>query len=296
MFQFSSSSQDPLGMMTDSDLAIVPVTKNADNPGQGSKLRFTAVSSGMGLGSCDLGLGNLGALVPLPPPPVAPEKSSNSAHAETKSRGRSIKRDPTKTTKTMTRTSAPKGRSTKPDKVPKKHKKTKGDKHAKRDRKLVKKATKAVRKVNTKGNSRATSSKRATRSRPTGSMREPAEVGVGEVSFKTTPLESLFQWPKFMMEKVLSLNKHQRPVQAQVWTEFSGAGTAEIALDALAAAAPSKLQAKVISQADWDRSSQTALLGNHGQSVHLFGDIAGLCSEEMITEAELRVAVEVTWW
>ena len=55
-----------------------------------------------------------------------------------------------------------------------------------------------------------------------------------------TPVVESFRWPHHLMEKVLSRDgrDHLRPLHVQVFSEFSGAGTAESSLQAIASAAP----------------------------------------------------------
>lgn len=97
---------------------------------------------------------------------------------------------------------------------------------------------------------------------------------------------------------------HVKPkrVHVQAFSEFSGAGTAEVSLKALASAAsvcmgsdgPNPLSVKVMRQSDWDKTAQTALINNSDVDTRTFGDIMDMCSEEMKQKANRKVAVEAT--
>lgn len=88
----------------------------------------------------------------------------------------------------------------------------------------------------------------------------------------------------------------KKPVHVQLWTEFSGAGTPEFALKALASQVPEHLSMQVMSQCDWSPTAQTCCINNSDKDTHLFSDIADIMSEEMKARAERRVAVEVAWF
>ena len=95
------------------------------------------------------------------------------------------------------------------------------------------------------------------------------------------------------MRSVLNEHKPDRPLHVQVYSEFSGAGTAEISAKALAAAAPESLEIDVVSVADWDNIASSALMANSSSNTHVFGDIASACSEKMQRLCERPVGVKV---
>ena len=82
-------------------------------------------------------------------------------------------------------------------------------------------------------------------------------------------------------------------VHVQQFSEFSGAGTAEFALKALASALPDKLSARIMHQSDWNKAAQNSLINNSDADTHVFGDIKEICSDDMNRKTSRRVAVEV---
>ena len=120
------------------------------------------------------------------------------------------------------------------------------------------------------------------------------DVRPEDITMTETPLKQLFQWPEHMTRMFFNdcCDSQKKPVHVQLWTEFSGAGTPEFALNALASQVPEHLSVKVMGQCDWNNAAQTCLINNSDQETHLFGDIAGVMSEEMKARAERRVAVE----
>lgn len=152
--------------------------------------------------------------------------------------------------------------------------------------------------------SKASSSKRGAflnRARSTESRKKKAKVTVtaaGEEAandeFLSTSLKDLFSWPRRMIETIFNkMSKPGEKIHIQQFSEFSGAGTAEFAMTALAAAAPDILSSRVMHQADWDNSASRALINNAEDDSHVFGDIRDICSEEMVRKTSRRVAVEV---
>ena len=118
-----------------------------------------------------------------------------------------------------------------------------------------------------------------------------------DLAFKQTQVEEAFHWPQVLLESFAEGRMDQphmsEPVHIQMWTEFSGAGTPEFALEALAAATD-KLTAEIISTGDWGTNPQTTLMNNTDSKTHVFGDISDVLTDEMRMLAERRVPVEVT--
>lgn len=111
----------------------------------------------------------------------------------------------------------------------------------------------------------------------------------------STSLKDLFSWPRRMIETIF--NKMAKPgqkIHIQQFSQFSGAGTAEFALTALAAAAPDILSSRVMHQADWDNSASISLINNSEDDSRIFGGTKDICSEEMVRKTSRTVAVEVT--
>lgn len=124
------------------------------------------------------------------------------------------------------------------------------------------------------------------------------DVKPEDITMTETPLKQLFHWPE-QMAKVFSTDccdAQKKPVHVQLWTEFSGAGTPEFALKALASQVPEHLSMQVMSQCDWSPTAQTCCINNSDKDTHLFSDIADIMSEERKARAERRVAVEVAWF
>ena len=137
------------------------------------------------------------------------------------------------------------------------------------------------------------------RPRSTESRKRVSVAAEGEETaddhFLSTSLKGLFSWPRRMIDTIFSrIPKPDQKIHIQQFSEFSGAGTAEFAMTALAAAAPDILSSRMMHQADWDNSASRALINNAEDDSHIFGDIKDICSEEMKRKTSRRVAVEVT--
>jgi hypothetical protein len=124
------------------------------------------------------------------------------------------------------------------------------------------------------------------------------DVKPEDITMTETPLKQLFHWPEQMAKVFFTdcCDAQKKPVHVQLWTEFSGAGTPEFALKALASQVLEHLSMQVMSQCDWSPTAQTCCINNSDKDTHLFSDIADIMSEEMKARAERRVAVEVAWF
>lgn len=162
----------------------------------------------------------------------------------------------------------------------------------------VKKASKQGRKPRMQAK-RGRSDKGAS-SRPKTAKRKTCESEDDEtVVFRKTDLEKSFSWPDRLMQMAAKhINSNPGRYHLQVFSEFSGAGTAEVAMSAIANASgavfTNPLGLSVVHQSDWDKTAQTALLNNSDQTTHIFGDIKDVCSDEMKQKVDRKVAVEVT--
>ena len=109
-----------------------------------------------------------------------------------------------------------------------------------------------------------------------------------------TDVKALFRWPALMMDELRQHLPAQggKPLQVQMFSEFSGAGTAEFAMSALAAAAPGLLSCVVVRQGDWSSAAETALINNAQKDTHIFSDIEDISSVPMKSKTSRRVAVE----
>ncbi len=111
--------------------------------------------------------------------------------------------------------------------------------------------------------------------------------------FKETNASRLFKWPGKMIQKIFSEKPNGKPIHVQLWTEFSGAGTAEVALNGISSACH-LLTSQVMGSADWAPHSRMALINNSTDaSQHVFGDIADVCPSSMLEKAKRNVALTV---
>ena len=106
------------------------------------------------------------------------------------------------------------------------------------------------------------------------------------------PLAKAFQWPQHLTQQLLQHHPPDKPLHVQLYSEFSGAGTAEFAAQALEAACD-PLCVDVVSVADWNTNAATALVANTGPETHVFGDIAEVCSEKMRRLCDRPMCVKV---
>ncbi|CAE6937046.1 RSN1 [Symbiodinium microadriaticum] len=107
------------------------------------------------------------------------------------------------------------------------------------------------------------------------------------------PLASAFAWPFHLMKLLLSKHPPEKRLHLQLHSEFSGAGTAEIAAAAICNASQGMLTVDVVSVGDWDATARTALLSNTSSATHVFSDIAQVCDAGLVAECQKRVAVKV---
>ena len=170
---------------------------------------------------------------------------------------------------------------------------------ANRTKKIIKASTKS-KDTATRKTQRSTCSRTTTQGGKRQNQDNVAEVNTMETSFVKTPLETLFHWPKHLMNIVAKMKHDEldskdcsKPLHIQLWTEFSGCGTAEFALDAITSAAQNNMSMRVMSQCDWDNAARTALINNSGPDSHIFGNIQDVCSSEMLAKTSRKVAVEV---
>ena len=106
------------------------------------------------------------------------------------------------------------------------------------------------------------------------------------------PLASAFAWPFHLMKLLLSKHPPEKRLHLQLHSEFSGAGTAEIAAAAICNASQGMLTVDVVSVGDWDATARTALLSNTSSATHVFSDIAQVCDAGLVAECQKRVAVK----
>ena len=111
-----------------------------------------------------------------------------------------------------------------------------------------------------------------------------------------TRLAKAFEWPQHMMKKILENHPPTKPLHVQMYSEFSGAGTAEFAMQGLAAATSrDRLCVDVVSVADWDSNAASSLVANTDAETHVFGDIAEICSERMRRLCDRPMCVKAGW-
>ena len=125
---------------------------------------------------------------------------------------------------------------------------------------------------------------------------QPTVADTPVVTFgETHRLSRAFQWPQRLMRSLLGTQERRQDLHVRLHTEFSGAGTAEVAMEAIASASCGKITFDTVYAADWDASSQAALLTNVAKapSCHVFSDIGGLMSEEMKDRVDQMVPVHV---
>ena len=106
------------------------------------------------------------------------------------------------------------------------------------------------------------------------------------------PLAGAFAWPGHLMKLLLSKHPPESRLHLQLHSEFSGAGTAEIAAAAISNASQGMLTLDVVSVGDWDATAQTALLSNTSGATHVFSDIAQVCDAGLVTECQARLPVK----
>lgn len=108
-------------------------------------------------------------------------------------------------------------------------------------------------------------------------------------------LSRAFLWPHRLMNCVLPQCHLKKPVHVRLHTEFSGAGTAEVSMQGIASASNGMVTFDPISAADWDATSQKALLNNvaNNHQTHVFSDIGDIMSPEMKDQVDLLVPVKV---
>ena len=152
---------------------------------------------------------------------------------------------------------------------------TQGKRHRKPKRKAVKKVVlKAKKKKKTKRASAVSTKPKPKRTRKTKTDAQPRagknkkQRVAGEDDNTTltgtdilseTGLVESFKWPQMLMKHVISkgvIDSDDTKIRVKMFSEFSGAGTAEVAMKALAAAAPDRLSCEVVHQADWNSSCQ----------------------------------------
>jgi len=151
------------------------------------------------------------------------------------------------------------------------------------------KSLKRVQKVQKSGQNRM--ARRSTRKPPVKMLH--SETTYDDPKFKETNASRLFKWPGMMMQKIFSENAAGKPVHVQLWTEFSGAGTAEVALNSISSACD-VLTSETMASADWATNSQMALINNcTDEHQHVFGDIADVCPSSMLEKAKRKVALTV---
>lgn len=196
---------------------------NAMDSDGGTSLALVPFDTGGVAGSSGSVAGTAGThcfqIVPLPPLP------STSAEAEAAAGSASTKR--------------------KPGKPPKKEKETN---KSSRSSRLKLRSTKGRKGKHTKSNSKAKPKSASKKAVKPGSRKRKRVAAI----LKETPAEDIlqetsvvqsFRWPHHLMEAVLSCGGNYReqglkPIHVQVFSEFSGAGTAEFSLQAIANAAP----------------------------------------------------------
>ena len=83
------------------------------------------------------------------------------------------------------------------------------------------------------------------------------------------------------------------PLHVRLSTEFSGACTAEFALQAVSNASDGKISAEMVSSADWGVVPQRVLKANAGEKSHVFQDIASIMTNEMKERIDRMVPVQV---
>lgn len=119
-----------------------------------------------------------------------------------------------------------------------------------------------------------------------------------DAAFDTpTSWKEYFHWPTLLLDRIFTHFSDTCPpsngkLNIRLHTEFSGAGTPEFALKALASASRGKIGVKVLSQSDVDGSCQKVLIANAEPETHVFADIMEVCPPEMTTEIERYVAVK----
>ena len=109
-------------------------------------------------------------------------------------------------------------------------------------------------------------------------------------------LKDAFSWPTKLTQCLNDnfTNKLPDRVHVQLWTEFSGAGTPEVALEALGNAYPG-LSMGAMSTGDWDVNAKLALVANTPAKTHIFGeDISKVLPAHVKEQCDKRVPVEAS--
>lgn len=106
-------------------------------------------------------------------------------------------------------------------------------------------------------------------------------------------LSFAFDWPNRLVSSLCSQGVEIPKIHVRLHTEFSGAGTAEFALNALTGATNGSITTELISAADWDKVPQIALKNNLPGHTHLFSDIGHVMSPMMKERVERLVPVNI---
>ena len=110
---------------------------------------------------------------------------------------------------------------------------------------------------------------------------------------KECNLSLAFDWPTRLMNCILCGVQQHPNIHVRLHTEFSGAGTAEFAMQALSGVSHNKITSEFVSAADWDKVPQLALSNNLSGDTHIFSDIGHVMSPSMKDRVERLVPVQI---